>query len=167
MKKISLLHAGIVCIGVLAAGAALACIGSNCKPCPEGYDMLKKCCSATDKENCIFLNDEVEDCGVGLWSEYPNSLDIKNNECCKDATENNCRFIRYKEYCGRGEFAEYPYAPIKMCCKDTEGRDCVTIRAKRKCGEYQLEEYPLTTPDCCHSFLQKCTGKVNDCPKCL
>lgn len=167
MKKISLLHAGIICAGIVTAGAALACIGSNCKPCPTGYDIVQKCCKKTDAEDCIFQDNEIEACGVGLWSEYPNSLNFRTKECCKDETENFCRFIHYEEYCGRGEFKDFPYSPIKMCCKDTEGRDCVIIRAKRKCGEYQLKEYSVRKPDCCHSFLQKCTGKVNDCPKCL
>jgi len=164
MKKILLFCVAVLCV---VSTEAVACIGSNCKPCPEGYDLINKCCKSTDKNDCIFPGNEIEDCGVGQWSEYPNSLPFTTKKCCTDETENDCRILPYKDYCGRGEFREYPYSPTKMCCKDFEGRDCVTILAKRQCGKYQLKEYPLSVPDCCHSFLQRCTGKINDCPRCL
>ena len=168
MKKTLL--PGIVgwCMGIVLAFDASACIGSDCKPCPDGFSVTKKCCKGSDKNECVILNDVIEDCGVGQWSEYSKSIPVISNECCTDATENNCRFINhYKGFCGIGEFKEYPYSPVKKCCKDDGENNCVTIRAKRKCGKYQLEEYPLHKGDCCNPDFSKCTGHITDCPRCL
>ena len=43
MKKTLL--PGIVgwCMGIVLAFDASACIGSDCKPCPDGFSVTKKC----------------------------------------------------------------------------------------------------------------------------
>ena len=168
MRKVLLLGIAVFCVNIFLATNVFACIGSDCKPCPDGFSITRKCCKNSDENNCIILNGKIEDCGLGMWSEYPRSFPVLSSECCKDSTENNCRFINhYKNFCGVDEFKEYPYSPIKKCCKDDKGNDCVIIRAKRKCGEYQLEEYQLRKGDCCNSDFSKCTGHVTDCPRCL
>ena len=168
MRKILFLFAVISVIVIEGIKNVSACIGSECKPCPIGFSLTKKCCKDTNKSDCFILNDEIEDCGQGEWLEYPEHFVVAVKECCKDLTENNCLFINHsKEICGQGEFKEYPYSPIKKCCKRADEKDCVIIRAKRKCGEYQLEQYPMHESDCCNSFFKKCTRKVQDCDKCL
>ena len=167
MKKILSLCVVVFCTGIFAPTETYACIGSKCEPCPDGFSPIGKCCSDSNKSDCVFLTGEIENCGSGQWSEYPLSVSIPSKECCKDSTENNCRSTPAKGYCGTGEYREYPYSPVKKCCKDSSKNDCIEIRAKKKCGEYQMEKYPQTEPDCCNSLFNKCTGHVNDCPKCL
>lgn len=169
MKKTAVLSIAIWGMTVLGAAEVYACINSNCKPCPLGFSLAQKCCKAADSDDCIFLDEEIEDCGKGLWSEYPNSLPIKTDDfCCEDATETHCKSSGGQErYCGTGETAEFPYSSVKKCCKDAEGDDCVIIRSKKICGKYQLEDYPLMKSDCCNSLIKKCTGHVKDCPKCI
>ena len=167
MKKILSLCALVLCAGIFVSTEAHACINSKCKPCPDGFSPIGKCCSRTNESDCVFLTDEIEDCGLGQWKEYPRSVPALTRECCKNSTENNCRSTPVKGYCGSGEYKEYPYSPLKKCCKDAEGKDCIEIRAKKKCGKYQLKQYPVRKGDCCNSERTQCTGYVNDCPKCL
>ena len=167
MNKILLFSIVLTSIGFYSTHAC-ACIGSDCKPCPTGFTVTQKCCKSTDSNDCVIIRrDKIEDCGKGEWKEYPRSLPIETKECCTDESENNCRLIPFKEVCGERAFLGYPYSPIKKCCKEGDDNDCVMIRAKRKCGEHQMKDYPEWTPDCCNSLLNKCTGHVKDCPKCL
>ncbi|MBO4519934.1 MAG: hypothetical protein J5787_01885 [Alphaproteobacteria bacterium] len=167
MKKNLLSCAVVLCSVFLALTEAHACIGSKCEPCPSGFSPIGKCCSDSNGNDCVFLTNEIEDCGSGQWKEYTRSAPVISRECCTDSTENNCRFTPVRGYCGSGEYKNYPYSPVKKCCKDSEGTDCVEIRAKKKCGKYQLKQYPVRKGDCCTPDRLKCTGYVNDCPKCI
>lgn len=167
MKKILFLCLGVFCVAIFSERVS-ACADSNCKPCPDGFTITNKCCRDSDKNDCITLGNEIEDCGQGQWRDYPRSLPVTTRGCCKDSTENNCLFINHFEgYCGKGDFEEYPYSPVKKCCKDTDDNDCIVIRAKRQCGEYQLQAYPVREADCCRPGSAECTGHVTDCPRCF
>lgn len=166
MKKILLLYVAIICVGFLSLQAH-ACIDSNCNTCPEGFSIVTRCCNSSDQGDCIILTDEIEDCGLGQWAEHPKSFSVPSKRCCKDSSENYCRLIHHEDYCGVGEFKDYPYSPIKKCCKDDDENDCVTISLKKKCGKYQLDNYSFTKSDCCNADFTECTGYVRDCPKCL
>ncbi len=166
MKKILLFFTAL-CIGTFSSLDSYACRNSNCKPCPDGFSYTKKCCKSSNRNECIVLGDEIEECGVGQWKAYPHSLPIVSSECCTSSTEGNCRYLGdNKDLCGTGKMEEYPYSPLRKCCKDTEEKDCVTIKAKRRCGKYQLKDYPEGESDCCNSDLTECTGSVRMCPRC-
>ena len=167
MKKILLLYAAVLCTGIFIPTETLACIGSKCEPCPAGFSPTRKCCSGSNENDCVVITDEIENCGIGQWREYPKSLPFLTRECCKDSTEGNCRTTPVKGYCGSGEYREYPYSPVKKCCKDSDGNDCVEIRVRKKCGKNQMKQYPVRKADCCNSKLTQCTGHVNDCSQCL
>lgn len=169
MKKSLLTVMLLIGAGFLYVSRAEACIDSNCRPCPIGFSVTKKCCKEADKGDCVTIGDKIEGCGKGDWEDYPYSAKTTTTDyCCKDETENSCRGGGgVAHYCGEGEYAEYPYSPVKKCCKDATESDCVIIRAKGYCGKYQFEEYPVWSADCCNKLLKKCTGSVKDCPKCI
>ena len=166
MKK-RLLQVVVAVSGIFFVTQAYACIGSDCKPCPDGFFPMAKCCAGPDSDDCVFLNDDIEDCGAGRWKEYPRSIPVDSRECCTDATENDCLTLPVRGRCGTGVFKGRSYTPLKKCCRDDASNDCVIIRAKKRCGKYQLEKYPSRRGDCCAPDLTKCTERVTDCPKCI
>lgn len=170
MNKGLFINLIVLSAGFLFSMEAHACIGSDCKPCPDGFSITEKCCKTSDGKDCVFLKAEIEDCGLGQWQDYPLSVSFHSfsrMDCCKDATENNCRSIPHtNDFCGEGEFEAYPYSPVKKCCKDSTQNDCVTIRSKGRCGVYQLKDYPLQVNKCCDSTNSECV-EITDCPKCM
>lgn len=158
----------VACAVWLFSMESYAC-NSDCKQCPDGFSYTVKCCKNSNSDDCIFLRNEIEECGAGRWKAYPNSLPIIPLECCTSSTENHCLSIAHnKDACGTGKMEEYPYSPFRKCCKDIEGKDCITIRAKaRLCGWDQLKDYPKGRPDCCNSDLTECIGHINVCPFCM
>ena len=87
MKKF-LLTCAVLGIGILLAELAYAC-GGSCRPCPDGFSLVRRCCKAAfdkdgyfivDKDSCtVISNDGRETCEIG-YSEI--------KECCNsDFTE--------------------------------------------------------------------------------